>query len=175
MAQLTDVVKVFDGHDPITKDQAYLWLADPDLEVAGAAYAYLEKARHAARVVPPLSEQEFALLAVEYLKRCLTGAQRGEWAQSQFEAAWALVSWLTRQATQASAIGDDFVCWLGNAYKARPELRDVIVTGLLEHVAGSNRVDQLFASWERDPELAQALRSAREWTSGGGRSPLDVG
>ncbi|TFY97099.1 hypothetical protein [Ramlibacter humi] len=160
--------------EPIAKDQALAWLADSDVEIAGAAHAYLEKARHSARVTPPLSEDEFAQLSVEYLKRCLLGTQEGEWVQSRFEAAWALVSWLARQAKQPSVNAVGFVRWLGDSYKANLELRNVVITGLLEHVLGSKDVDRLFISWECDPELAQALSSAREWKKRGGRSPIDL-
>lgn len=174
MVKLPDVVRVLEGTEPIAKEHAIAWLADSDAEIAGAAYAYLEKSRHSARVTPPLSEDEFAQLSLEYFKRCLLGSQEGEWVQSRFEAAWALVSWLARQAKQSSATAADFVRWLGDSYKAYPELRNVVITGLLEHVLGSKDVDRLFTSWERDPELAQALSSAREWRAGGGRSPIDL-
>lgn len=174
MANLPDVVKVLEGTEPIAKDQALAWLADSDVEIAGAAHAYLEKPRHSARVTPPLSDDEFSQLSVEYLKRCLLGAQEGEWVQSRFEAAWALVSWLARHAKQPNAKAVDFVRWLGDSYKANPRLRNVVITGLLEHVLGSKDVDRLFASWERDPELAQALSSAREWKAGEGKSPIDL-
>lgn len=174
MTKLPDVVRVLEGTEPIAKDYAIAWLANSNVQIAGAAYAYLEKPRHSARVTPPLSKDEFAQLSVEYFKRCLLGAQEGEWVQSRFEAAWALVSWLAQQAKQPSDMVTDFVRWLGDSYKVSPELRDVIITGLLEHVLGSKDVDRLFTSWERDLELAQALRSAREWKAGGGQSPIDL-
>jgi hypothetical protein len=42
MTDLSDVVRIFEGKDPIAKNDAVHWLTAPDLELAGAAYAYLE-------------------------------------------------------------------------------------------------------------------------------------
>lgn len=173
MTVLSDVVNAFEGNQTIAKERAATWLSDPDVQVAGAAYAYLEKAHHMARVTPPLDKLEFAQLSLEYLKRCLLDVQAGEWAHSQFEAAWALVPWLADRARQPSKSAVDFVQWLGDAYKAHPELHQLIVTGLLEHVIGSPHVDRLFDAWRLDPELTQALVVAWEWKGQGGKSPID--
>jgi hypothetical protein len=125
-------------------------------------------------VTPALEEDEFARLGVRFLKRCLVTPHEGDWADSQFEAAWALVSWLGRQSKQKSNTALQFVDWLGDTYKAQPEIRVIIETGLLEHALGSKSVDQLFEKWKRDPELSKALARARGWKSGGGQSPIDL-
>jgi hypothetical protein len=174
MTALTDVLRVLEGSAPIPKDEVVTWLTDADIEVAGAAHAYLAKVRHASRVTPPLGDEEFARLSVEFLKRCLVAPHDGEWADSQFEAAWALVSWLGRESKKESSCAREFVHWLGDTYKAQPAVRIVIETGLLEHALGSKSVDQVFGEWKRDPDLSGALARARGWKSGGGQSPIDL-
>ena len=174
-SKLSKVIEEFGTHDQpresaIPKEKVLSWTNSADLETLGAVYAFVTEARHAARVSPPLTFDEYWKFVSAYFARCFRENPRGEWAHSRYEAGWDLASWFASAWKDEAIASDakvDIKRWIGEQYvSGGPEVRRCIVDAALEHIFEDKSAATFFDDWRSDPILSTAYREATQWSEG---------
>ena len=168
MAFYAEVLQALSEGETIGGDDVRRWIDSGDLLTWSALFAALEE--HSKRVVPPLPMDDRIELSRRYLLRCIEeNPMPGEHLHGGFEAAWELAGAMRRwrqSGGRAAAVVRRVAADLEKIYRRGDDaVRNRIACGVLEHAFEDPRLRQLFASWERDPELREAYKLAVEWGS----------
>jgi hypothetical protein len=147
-------------------EQVRRWMKSPNLEVNGIAFDLLFK--HANRVeAPPEEEQEDFFL--NHLLRCIRENPQSVYVPSRYMAGHVLRAWFER----LWAIGPDKQSRLIQirdaladlARKGAPEVKDVIIVSILEHLLRNPQLEEFFGGWKREPVLRAIHQEAIELSS----------
>lgn len=177
MSDSAQVIASFEARNPIVLQQVVDWLKSDDLEVCGATCACLGKQEFSDLIQPRLDPELMDELVVQYLLRCLVEKKDSDWVHTKYEASWALADWFNKTARNAEYLYklEIFADKLRDLYLLYPDLRMVLVNGLLEHICSSPASKKIFNQWKGEPLLNGALQEAGLWREKGGQSPVDFG
>jgi hypothetical protein len=162
--------------DPIARDTVRRWMSSDDLETLGALRHLLDIKEFRERIRPPLSSDEHQTLVLRYSERCILEDPRGEWADSRYEAGWALVGWFRglwsdKTVPRQKPLGIKQM--LARLYTTGDAaVRTCLVTATLEHLFEDRPIAKYFEDWKKDPILATAYADGMLWSEKGGKSPL---
>jgi hypothetical protein len=162
--------------EPIARDTVSRRMSSDDLEALGATRHLLDIKEFRERILPPLSSDEHQAFFLRYSERCILEDPQGEWADSRYEAGWALVGWfrgLWSDKTVPRQKPLEIKQMLGRLYTTGDTaVRTCLVTATLEHLFEDRRIAKYFEDWKKDPVLATAYAEGMLWSEKGGKSPL---
>ncbi len=147
-----------------------LWADNQDLEAQGALNSLLFDPADSRRIDPNLTLPEYMALELPYLERCLREDPRGDWADSRWEAAGLVASWIkdvwADERFRPSVV--EFRDWLAKLYKSADDLglRTCLVQATLEHLFEVEGIANSFGIWRDDEELRSAYDEAKLWKVG---------
>ena len=146
------------------------WMGSYDNETLGAVYAFLSKERYCSCIRPPLSRDEVHSFLLRYYGKCMSGDFRGEWIHGRYEAGWEFAGFLRHACSllpESEYVVKQSVQMLAELYLAGGEdVRQCIVTAILEHLLNDKNVRPAFGSWKRNAVLHEACQLAGEKGTG---------
>jgi hypothetical protein len=172
-ADLDEIIEIF-GPDserpntgPVDREKVLRWFASDEIEVLGAAYAFITDKRHLSRIRPSLQVGAIRPFVRRYLDRCLRDNPEGDWSDPRYLAGHAIVAWFDAWWDGKGVVPADIEEWkrsLESMYKGgEDDLRLAIETAVLEHLFERKAIALYFADWRADPELNGAYERALDW------------
>lgn len=145
------------------------WMRSSNIEVLGVLTSYILEKEYSRRIEPNLTFEEVHRFIMSYYERCLVEDPKGEWVDSDYEAAWSLAKWFNYLWSDKKTYNKEiieFKSWLGNLYKSSDKrLQKCLINGLLEHIFEDKNIASFFKEWENDIDLAQAYNEGKNWIS----------
>jgi hypothetical protein len=153
---------------PVPREKVVRWTQSDDIDVLGAAYAFVTDGRHYGRINPPLLFGDYYPFLLKYFARCLREDPAGDWADSRYLAGHGLVGWF-RQFWDDPKVPrtslENIKQWLAGLYREGDQaLRTCIVTAILEHLFERRDIAKYFRDWKNDSVLKVAYDEAQEWS-----------
>ncbi len=145
------------------------WIRTDDIEALGALCSFLMDQKQVARVNPALTLGDTAGFVTRYLERCFRENPDGDWSDSRYGAARALVAWFVVLWKDKGIDRKELAWlkgWMAKVYRdGDRDIRRCIVDGALEHLFEDREIASFFADWNEDPTLTIACAEASEWAS----------
>jgi hypothetical protein len=166
-AQATEVINLLSAQQgPAELEQVRRWMKSPNLEVNGIVFNLLFE--HANRVeAPPENEQEDFFL--NHLLRCIRENPQSFYVRNRYMAGHALRAWFERlwavgriKQSRLAQIRDALA---ELARQESPEIKDVIIVSILEHLFRNPQLAEFFAGWKREPGLRTIHQEAIKLSS----------
>jgi hypothetical protein len=155
--ELASVEEAVRRQQPIPADQVRDWMRSPYLEVNGAAFQLLFD--HPQRL-PALTDEERDRFFLAHLVRSIREDKPSTWVPGRYLAGHTLRAWFQRlwrdrdrNRGQLLVVRDA----LGELAREGGDLRDVVVTSVLEHLFQDPEIAEFFAPWaQQDARLRSA-------------------
>jgi hypothetical protein len=165
MKTIDEIQDAMQTSGPISSSHVKKWAAAPSLDVQGALTDLIFE--HGRRIDPPLTKQELYRVVEDYYRECLIrDIKDSDYAPNRHIAGYEFVGWF-KALWQDPAVPREYIVHLKEMLR---ELcvqgkvsRDEIVTAVLEHLFENPALQEFFADWKSDPELAEAFALAKEW------------
>jgi hypothetical protein len=139
-------------------------IASSDIVTNGLVFEILHSPALYQRIAPPLTLDDFQILHIKYLPRCMKERRDSEWRLSPYLAAHALARWflhLWRDGQEHLKFLTDWKDALGQLFiEGGSEVRDCVVCGVLEHLFGNQTIRDFFSDWKNHPVLHDAYSDA---------------
>lgn len=168
MERLQAVEVAMAGSGNIPLEQVRLWMKDRDMEVQGAVAHIMTDPSLYERVQPSLEDSDYENFLPGYYERCLKDDPEGRWADSRYGAAWLIAEWFVAVPADEDVSDQPFLDILrdvlARVYKDGGEdVRESIVTGVLNPVLEEARWRPYFEVWREDSALRDAYEAALAW------------
>lgn len=150
------------------------WMRTCSLDTMGALSILLFE--HAGRIQPSLDLKTVCDFRRTYYTRCLSEAvQGGKYHPSRYVAGHEFDRWfmsLWRDDAVPRRYLEDLKAMLTQLYlSGDPEVRDCVVTSVLEHLFETPEIAEFFSDWKQDSVLREAYESAMEWPNAPPKKP----
>jgi hypothetical protein len=161
-----DIIAAFtsEASASIPKAKVLEWMKETDICARGALYTFLTHDELATRVQPPLDLSEHPEFVLEYLAACIVQNPQDELTDSRYLAAHALCAWFNywwADADTSHKLAKRAKDRITDLYETGThEIRDAIITGLLEHLFENVAIERFFADWNTSTTLASAYQEA---------------
>ena len=161
-----DVLRALTGDGPIARDDVRRWIDSGDLLTWSAVYELTNSAWP--RIEPEIPTDEQIGFMRRYLLRCIEeNPTPGEHLHGGFEAAWELAAclkhWRAAGGKAAAHVRGVAIDLEKLFRRAEPAAQNRILCGVMEHAFEDPAVRRYFSTWDRDEELRDAYRLAKEW------------
>lgn len=165
--------------EPISADYIRSLISDPGLEVdiQSELFSFVMNPENVGKIRPSLTLEDYQLIALTYLKRCIIEDPAESIAHSRWTACYEFVSyfkWIWQDPSMRDAGAQVAKQWVRELYmQGDADRRLAIVQGTLEHLFENPSIREFFSDWTVDkPEIRAAYEQASEWSESGGHSPL---
>lgn len=169
---LNDIFSIFGYNSPaeskvLNRKEVENLFDTEDLECLGAVFAFLSKKETIERISPPISRDFYVENAFNYYGRCIVENPQGEWADSNYSAAYAASGLFRQLWSESEALKEKpelFKIWIQELYRVGDEkVRKCIVNGILEHLFEDSKIKAFFEDWKNDEILISAYLDAALW------------
>ncbi len=159
------IKKLLQSTDSIPADKIMDWMKLDDIEILGAISSIITE--HYDRVEPAIPMETICNFQLNYFRRCLIENPDGEYSDSRYTAGYDLAMWfkaLWADKKVPKSIIKDLKSMLSQVYKSGDEeVRNCIVTSVLEHLFENPEIGKYFSDWQKNPVLKVAYNQALEW------------
>lgn len=166
---IENILAAAQGTHVLPRKLVLSWMRSRDVEVMALVEHLLGDRRFAERIRPPLQFEDYHKFLMRYLKQCILNDARGhEYILERWEAGYRLAtySWylLDNPSLSREAI-ENLKQLIAHLYVEKPELRDFIVSSVLEHVLEHPQASKHFKQWQNHPLLREAYERAMAWAT----------
>jgi hypothetical protein len=155
----------------VPNDKIINWMQSKDIEVLGAIYDFISRKKYYKKIYPGLTAEDYNGFIMHFFKRCILEIPSTDWKSdhfvlSRYDAGYDFVRWFKifwNDPNVPKSIVYALKEWLENIYKdGDEEIRECIITAMLEHLFNNEEIATFFSDWLSDPILKPAYERAME-------------
>jgi len=173
---LEEVISAMRAVGKIPRPLVRKWMQSNDVEVLGAVYSLFMEPRYYRRIQPSLTIDDYRKFVLPFLQRCILDNPQGDWSLTRYEAAWCAEDWFTQLWNDKHVPRRELSrmkAWLVKMYMDNGgEVRQCIVTAVLEHLFERTDIRRFFSDWQKDPVLRGAFSASTAWSDLGSTGSL---